>query len=695
MLSRLQSSVGSLSNVGKYGLVLVTVVFISLLFPEQVRFRYQYKVDGMWPYEDLYAPFDFAIKKSEAEIQEEEASLLSDLAPFYTFDSQVARRQKMAFEKAFQDQLQLASGNDQFKDVERNTEKYLKYGRSMLDRLFERGILGLDESHKEKGPDFVINVVRGNTVQRKTLQSLMGAEEARELITDSLPYSKLYVAEFLLPILPESVEPNLLFSDSLTNLYRVEQLQGLVTSKGMINEGDLIISRGSRITPDVYEVLRSYEEAYLERTGGRGVYWQVFFGFFLLTGLILGVFAVYLQYYAPEVFNRFKPLVFVLMWLVVYSYLVFAVESTESLSSYIIPFCIVPIVVKIFYSDRLAFFTHIVVILVASFLSSLGYEFTVVQILAGIVAVMSNPDARDWSKFFRSMLYIFLTYSLAYVGLVFMQEGQLEWDDSSYFIWIFLNVFLTLLAFPLVPLLERLFGFTSSISLVELSDMNRPLLRDLALKAPGTLQHSLQVANLSEAAARLIDADALLVRVAALYHDIGKMNNPEYFIENQSGENPHNKLEELESARIIIDHVIDGEALAKKHRLPKILIDFIRTHHGTTRTEYFYRTYIQKHPDKESDEPKFRYPGPKPKTKEETILMLADSLEASSKSLRSPTGQDIDELVEKIIAGKITRGQLHESEMTFEELEISKTVFKKLLRSINHVRVEYPDEKEG
>ena len=673
-------------------MVLLTIVFISLLFPEQVRFRYQYKESGMWAYEDLYAPFDFPIKKSETEIQQEQSNLLSDLAPYYIIDHQVARRQKLEFEKAFQDQLKLAAGNDQFRDVERNAGRYLQYSRGLLDRLFEKGIIKLDSSHQDKEPDFVINVVRGNTVQRQTLQSIMTVEEARELITDSLPYSKLYVAEFLLPILPDAATANLLYSDSLSSLYRQEQLEGLVTSKGVINEGDLIITRGSRISPEIYQVLVSFEDAYQIRAGGKGAYWKVLFGFFLLTSLIVGVFGIYLQFYASEVFSRYKSLAFVLMWLVVYSYLVFAVESIDSLSAYMIPFCIVPIVVKIFYSDRLAFFTHIVVILVASFLSSLGYEFTVVQILAGIVAVMSNPDARDWSKFFRSMAYIFLIYSLSYVGLVFMQEGQLGWDDSSYFVWIFLNVFLTLLAFPMIPLLERLFGFTSSVSLVELSDMNRPLLRDLALKAPGTLQHSLQVANLSEEAARLIGADGLLVRVAALYHDIGKMRRPEYFIENQGGENPHNGLTELESAKIIIDHVIDGEAMARKARLPQILINFILTHHGTTRTEYFYRTYIQKYPDREADEAQFRYPGPKPQTKEETILMLADSLEASSKSLRNPSGQDIDQLVEKIISGKITHGQLDESALTFEELEKCKTVFRKLLRSINHVRVEYPQE---
>jgi putative nucleotidyltransferase with HDIG domain len=520
----------------------------------------------------------------------------------------------------------------------------------------------------------------------------MDPKQAEELLTDSLPYSKLYVAEFLLPILPEAIIPNILYSDSLTNKFRSEQAGNIVTARGLVRKDDLIVAEGELITPDVHQKLASFRTSYLEKANGNHPYLRVFLGYILLTGIIIGVFILYLQVYAREIFHKFNHLIFVLMWMVVYSYLVFAVDQTNSLSAYIIPFCIVPIVVKIFYTDRLAFFTHIVVILIASFLSSLGYEFTILQILAGIVAVLSNPDARDWSKFFKSMLYIYLTYAVAHTGLMMIHEGEFILADGYFYIWIFLNVFLTLLAYPLIPLLERLFGFTSSISLMELSDMNRPLLRELALQAPGTLQHSLQVANLSEAAAQAIGADQLLVKVAALYHDIGKTKRPEYFIENQSGNNPHNDIGHMESAKVIIDHVVEGAKMAKKYRLPKVLIDFIMTHHGTTRVEYFYRLYVKDNPEKEFDEQIFRYPGPKPVSKEQTILMIADSLEAASKSLKNPTGKDIDDLVNKIIAGKISLGQLDDSKMTFEELEICKNVFRSLLRSINHVRVEYPEE---
>ncbi len=261
--------------------------------------------------------------------------------------------------------------------------------------------------------------------------------------------------------------------------------------------------------------------------------------------------------------------------------------------------------------------------------------------------------------------------------------------------WFFLSVFLTLLAYPLIPLLERLFGFTSSITLVELSDMNRPLLRELAMKAPGTLQHSLQVANLAEAAARQIDANPLLVKVAALYHDVGKTLNPVYFIENQGARNPHEGISNLESAKIIIGHVTEGVKMARKYGLPKVLIDFIRTHHGTTLVEYFFRKHLKEHPEEQVDADQFRYPGPRPSTVEETILMLADSIEAACKSIKDPTEQDIDEQVDKIVAGKISKGQLEQSTMTFQELEECKKVFKKTMKSIHHVRIEYPEEQQG
>ncbi|MBK8492274.1 MAG: HDIG domain-containing protein [Saprospirales bacterium] len=694
MTQLVRTALRKVPEIGKFTLIILTILFIAFLFPHGVRFGYQYEVGAVWGYKDLYAPFDFPVLKSEAEIRTETAQAQREIAPCYVLDPQVVRDQKMVFEEAFQQQLSAYKGDPQFGDVVRNARKYLDYGTGLLDRLYAQGIIELTPEHRSSEPNMVINVIKGNTTQRQTLQSLLTPEKAQSVITDSLPYSRLSIAEFLLPILPDAIIPNLFFDDTLTQRFRIDQMSGFVAYRGIVQKNELIVGEGQIITEETYQKLRSYEEAYQEETVGDRSVWTVLAGYLLLTSLIIGIFVVYLRVYAKPIFKNFRWLVFILMWLLGYSYLVYAVEQTDVISLYLIPFCIAPIVTKILYTDRLAIFTHLVVVLLSSFLSSMGFEFALLQIMVGIVAVMTNPDGRDWSKLFRSLIFVYVTYSVGFVGLSLVERGTLIAEDRFFFGWIFLNVFLTMLAYPMVPLLERIFGFTSSVSLSELSDLNRPLLRELAIKAPGTLQHSLQVGHLGEAAATAVGADALLVKVGALYHDIGKTANPAYFIENQTHSNPHEKEDLLESAQIIIRHVTEGLQMAKKARLPEVVAEFIATHHGTTRVEYFYRLFLQDNPDGAEMEAKFQYPGPRPKTREQTILMLADSLEASSKSLKNPTGKDIDELVEKIISGKIAKGQLEESQLSFEELKVCKAVFQSRLRSMYHVRIEYPKEQE-
>jgi putative nucleotidyltransferase with HDIG domain len=333
-------------------------------------------------------------------------------------------------------------------------------------------------------------------------------------------------------------------------------------------------------------------------------------------------------------------------------------------------------------------------VLIASFLTSLGYEFTFIQIIAGIVAVVGNVNSRELSEFFNSILFIFFAYALTFIGLSLIQEGKIMPSDGQIIWTLFINVSLVLLAYPMIPVLERLFGFTSVSSLIELSSTNRPLIKKLIQEVPGTWQHSLQVANLSEAAATAIGADAMLVKVGALYHDIGKTLTPEYFIENQQGINPHDTLTPKQSVEKIIAHVAEGVKLAKKSHVPKAIIDFIETHHGTTKVEYFYRKYKEENPEATPDEQQFRYPGTKPSTKEQAVLMIADSIEAASRTLQNPTVQDITQLIDRIITHKITDKQLEHSELTFKELEQCRTVFQQMLTSLYHTRVEYPQDIE-
>ncbi len=687
------TSLRGLAGLANYLIVLVVIVFISLLCPNNAKFKYEFERGQTWRHEDLVAPFDFAILKPDEEVRKEIEALEAGISPHYELQPQISTDARQQLRQAFQKQLDAVKEGNQFVDVSRRPEAYLKWAEGFVERKYSRGIVQLAQSHQKKEKDFVINIHKGNTTSPHTLQSLLTKPKLDERMPDSLFKSGLREAEFLIPLLKDAFQPNVFYNDTLTQKFKNDLIATVAGTRGMIRKGELIIPNGGIITPEIYQNLLSFEAQYERQVSTSKSYFGIFGGYFLLTSLIIGVFILYLQFNEKRIFLSFNKLIFMLLWLVVYSYLVYTVESNHILSAYLIPFCIAPIVIKVFYNERLALFTHIAIVLIASFLSSLGYEFTFLQILAGIVAVLTYIELRNMSHFFHSILYIFLAYGIGYLGLSLIRDGSLLNIDWSVYPWFFLNVFLTLLAYPMIPLLERLFGFISPITLVELSDMNRPLLKDLSLKAPGTLQHSLQVANLSEAAASQIkEADPLLVKVAALYHDIGKMKNPQYFIENQSGNNPHVDINNLESAKIIIEHVAEGVRLARKAKLPEVLIQFIKSHHGSTRVEYFYRNYLHTHPSEEIKEQDFRYPGPRPRSKEESILMMADSIEAAAKSLSNPTEKDVAELVDKIIAGKLAHEQLVHSELSFEELEICKQVFKKLLRSIYHVRIEYPEE---
>lgn len=684
-----------LPAVLRYVLILVVIGVVSLFFPKEITFKYKFEKGKSWNYEDLVAPFDFPVLKTETELSSEIAQLEGEFPPCYVMDGEITNRQLREFDRLFTTQLAKWQKEGQFDDVARKPDTYASYGRQFLSRMFDRGVVAVSEDHKNKDKDFVVQVFRGNKKQNQTLENLYPLSTAKAEVIDSLPYSGLAEPEFLLPILDFLVVENMFFDDTLTSRLKTQLLSGVTTSRGMVAAGEPIVYRGAPVTEDIYQKLVSFKVQYEAQVIEDKSFLGVFLGYLLLVTLVIGVFAFYLKKDAAQIFEKLNALLFVFSLLLIFSYLSYLVQQTSGeWSPYLIPFAIVPILVRVFFNARVAFFTHIVIILLASLIAKQGYEFIVIQFIAGAVVMLSNLDTRVWSRFFVGILSIFFAYILGYLGLSLIQEGSLhhiQWEVAG---WIGLNVFLTLLAYPLTPLLEKSFGFTSYITLMELSDLNRPLLQRLASEAPGTFQHSLQVGNLAEAAARKIGADHLLVKVAALYHDIGKLKNPTYFIENQGGQvSKHEQLDPLESARIIIEHVTYGVELAKKHRLPKKLIDFIRTHHGTTLVAYFFRMYQNKFPDQVFEENLFRYPGPKPVSREESLLMMADSIEAAAKSLKDPTEQDLIDLVDKIVGGKMTQGQLDNAKLSFRDFRTSVQEFKKIMKSIYHVRIKYPDEK--
>lgn len=677
-----------------YLLVVGVVFLISFLFPNNARFKYDFESGQNWNYTDLVAPFDFAIQKSSTELASEYEKIERSLSPYYQVNTDLQDERLVDFGKKFNEQLESVKSTDQFSDVQRNPAKYLEFGKNYLSDLYEEPIIELDSTHIDQPKSFVINILEGNSIYSETIDNIENRASALEQLTDELPYVSLAESDFLFPLLVQQVQPNLFYNKEKTEKYKNEELSKIPKVQGIVNKGEIIVKQGGLIDRITYQKLISFRDRYQQDIAMDKSHWGIFAGYFILTSLIIGALLLYLVTYCQPIFRKFNKLAFILLWVVLYSYLVYLVEQSVTLNVYMIPFAIVPIVIKTFFNERLALFTHIVIVLISSFLSSQGYEFTFLQILIGIVVLLADVNTRDLSKFFYSMFFIFMTFALGHIGLSLIESGDIWEVEALPFSWYFVHVFLTLLAYPLIPLLERLFGFTSSITLLELSDMNKPLLRELSLKAPGTLQHSLQVANLSEAAAQKIGADSLLVKVGALYHDIGKTKQPTYFIENQSGENPHDQLNHLESAQIIFGHVTAGVEMAKKQRLPSILIQFIKSHHGTTRVEYFYRNYLKDNPEEEVDESLFRYVGPLPTTKEETILMMADSIEAACKSLKDPTDEQLTGLIDKIIAGKLANQQFVESELTFQELATCVDVFKQIMRSVHHVRIAYPDEKK-
>jgi cyclic-di-AMP phosphodiesterase PgpH len=675
-------------HFAKYLLILSAVFGLSFLFPTNAKFKYRFNVGQQWLYDDLYANIDFAINKTDKELLDDKAVLARDFSPFYEVDLEVIKEQKKVFLTAFNEQLK--RNRAQFSDVAKNTEGYLDYGNYVLEKLLTKGILKPDTLIQNRDKDFVINVLRGNVAEKQTVQNLLTLEMAKAWLTDTLPYARLREPEFLLPLLEANLVANLSYNASKTRDFKQQELDKISASRGMVRSGELIVPKNGIITPATYQKLLSYKEQYESDYSSSRKFLLILLGYTVLCGLILSLFMVYLSNHLYPVFIKLRWVLFLLMWIILYSYLMYGIQYSDILNPYLIPFCIAPIVIKNFYNRELAFITHLSVILIVGLINSPGYDFIFLQMLVGIVVVFSKFDTRYWGNFFRSILAIWIVYVIGFIGLSLIEESNFQTFNWSVLVWLSLNGFLTLLAYPLIPLLGSFFGFTSSITLAELSDLNHPLLRELSLKTPGTLQHSLQVANLSEAAAKSIGANDLLVKVAAMYHDIGKTLNSNYFIENQSGMNPHDQLTYIESAKVIIEHVTQGEKMAIKAGLPKVITRFITTHHGTTMVEFFYRKHLKETQNGAIDKIFFQYPGPKPTTKEETILMLADSLEATAKSLKSPDNDSINELVERIIADKITNGQLQDSELSFNDLEKCKTSFKQTLKNIHHIRIEYP-----
>ncbi len=667
---------------------------LSIIFPVSAKFRYQFELGQTWLYNDLVSNVDFPIKKNAEELKIEIRQIENVISPFYHIDLDEIKARKKLFQTNFEELLKRSKSD--FPDVSKNNEIYENFGTKFLDRLLFRGILSSDSIARQSGKNIVVNIIRGNEVNKEAVEMISTPEKILDEIKDSLTQSRLKEPAFLYITLKEFLSPNLIYDAKKTQDFKQQEIDKIVSSRGLVKRGDLIIHRGGNVTPEVYQKLISYKEQFETEYITSRQHVTIILGYLLLVSLVFVLYFFYFKYFYATYFAQTRWLVFLFGLIVLHAYLMLAIKSTGILDYHLLPFCIAPIIVKNFLTREMAYITHLVTVLIVGLILAPGYEFIFLQLLAGLVIAFSRFETRYWNNFFQSIFILTGVYLVGYLGLSLIEEPNIRLINWKIFIWLILNGFLTLIAYPLIPLLGQIFGFTSSITLSELSDINHPLLRDLYLKAPGTFQHSLQVAHLSEAAAKAIGADDVLLKVAALYHDIGKMDEPMYFIENQTGKNLHDDLNPFDSARIIINHVERGVRYIDKYNLPDELKSFINSHHGTTYVEYFLNKAEKEQNLTDDERNLFKYKGPTPRSKEETILMIADSVEAWSRALVAKEANvSFENLVRRVIEEKARQKQFINSRITFEELEICIKIFSATLKNIYHNRISYPDKIDG
>ncbi|WP_345951192.1 HDIG domain-containing metalloprotein [Mucilaginibacter sp. PAMB04274] len=667
----------------KFLLILLCVLLIILALPKQTKFRYEFEKGRIWNQKELIAPYNFAILKTSAELEKDQEAALQNISPVYQLNEDVQRQQVEGFVNDFNLKWASAGLPDKVKS------RYLEMGRTLLNHVYATGLITLGIKNQPATDNYNVTAVNKNVASAKNTSGLFTKEKAVTYFEQELTLHNVDKA-FMLDLLQNRLQNNLIYDDKLTSRLKRDALDNISTTQGMVQKDEVIITKGSVINDEVYQKLVSYKKYFEDSARANGNRWQVFFGQFLLVSLTITLLIIFLRLFRKDIYQNNRLVGLILLVITAMLATLSGAIMLQIPNLYYIPYCIVPIIIRILFDTRLALNIHLLVILIAGFYVPNSFEFAFYEITAGMVSIYSIKNLLRRGQFLTSALIITLNYFAAFVGISFIREGDIssiEWLEFFPFV---VSVMLTLLAYPLIYAFEKAFRITSDLTLIELTNTNAALLREMAFKAPGTFQHSLQVANLAENAIYSIGGNALLVRAGALYHDIGKMENPLYFIENQTaGFNPHDKLSYEESAQIIIRHVRKGVEMAGRANLPDDIINFIRTHHGNTRVDYFYQSFLKNFPEKFIDENIFRYPGPIPFSKETGVLMLADSVEAASRSIKEPDAKSISDLVDRIVNYKLNQNQLKDSDITLKDLETIKTIFKRMLMSIYHVRIDY------
>jgi putative nucleotidyltransferase with HDIG domain len=667
----------------KFLMMVVSIGLIVYSLPKQAKFSYEIEKGRIWNQKDLISPYNFAILKTQAQIQNDRKNALASTTQLYQLNTEVEQQQI----GGFKNDLEIKWHNSGIDD--RQKAKYISTGSSLLKDVYDKGVVTLNSKYQQS-QGYTITVLDKNVSTEKNTADLLTRETALTYCSQVLNKRTDLDKTFLLDLLQNHIQNNIIYDDKLTARLEAETLEGLSLTRGMVQKGEVIVSKGSVVNDEVFQKLESYKQAFEDNARINGNPKLVLSGQFLLVSIAIALWMIFLYLFRKDIYadNRLVSLILLVITAMLFT-LSMAIKL-ELPNLYYIPYCIVPIIIRILFDTRLALNIHLLVVLIAGFFVPNSFEFAYFEITAGMVSIYSIKNLVRREQFLISAVIITFTYFISFLGISLIREGSLVDIDWRNFIPFAVSVLLTLLAYPLIYLFEKIFAITSDITLIELTNTNAPLLREMAFTAPGTFQHSLQVANLAENAIYAIGGNALLVRAGALYHDIGKMENPLFFVENQnSGFNPHDKVTYEESAQIIIRHVYKGIEMAQKENIPEIVIDFIRTHHGNTRVDYFYQSFLKNFPEKIINENTFRYPGPIPFSKEAGVLMLADSVEAASRSLKEPDEKSISALVDRIVKYKLDQNQLNDSDITLKDIETIKAIFKRMLMSIYHVRIDY------
>lgn len=620
--------------------LLALAAWTIYLVPKNTNpFKYHFEVGQPWAYGLITAEFDFAIYKTDAQLQAEYNQVLRDYTPFYTVDTSV------------------------------NTH-------------------GL----------YIMPLVEMERLQQMNCAKI---SLLNNLVATSLPVEQIYTPKRAFELTKINLQPNLMYDSIKSENMKQQLLSSVSLTQGMVQAGEKIIATGEIVSEQSYQILESLRRIMEDKNISHRQSLTSTIGVGVYIVILLLIFGMYLYTYRRKLLDTLRNIFFFTILMAILITAAFLVSQFAPVGYiYLIPFAWGPIITRVFYDSRTAIFIHIITTLIVSVAVPAPYVFITLQIIGGIVAVISLRDMTQRAQLAQTALFTFLAYSIVYTATSMLMAGDMMNIDYHYYIYFLINAVLVICAYGLIFLFERTFGLVSNITLVELTNVNSNLMLEFAEKAPGTFQHSLQVSNLATEAAKRIGAKVLLVRTGALYHDIGKMAHPEYFIENQTGNNPLQSMPYAEAAKVIIEHVTDGERIARKHRLPEVIIHFIKSHHGTSVTRYFYNSAINqaKEQGKTAQDVRkedYAYPGPKPHSKEAAILMMADAIEARSRTLNELTEQSISTMVDQMIDAQVADGQFAETKLSFKDLEDIRVIFKQKLIEINHHRIVYPTIKES